>query len=220
MLEKTGLLEHVADRPLVGLSKARSVLPDLAIDRTEAAGQILQPGEAARHRGLAAAGRTKDCGHAARRCLEASIEQEISDLAAKARLDMTALAGNHALVPLERWSISVMVRITAKAKTTMPPARMLASRHCEASTKSKIATDSTLVRPGILPPIISTRPNSPTVWANPSTAPARKPGRASGTATVQKARRGEARKVAATSSGRSPIAANALRIGCTTNGIE
>ncbi len=37
---------------------------------------------------------------------------------------------------------------------------------------------------------------------------------------VQKARRGEARSVAATSSGRSPTAANALRIGCTTNGID
>ena len=31
---------------------------------------------------------------------------------------------------------------------------------------------------------------------------------------------GEARKVAATSSGRSPNASKALRIGCTTNGIE
>ena len=72
----------------------------------------------------------------------------------------------------------------------------------------------------MLPPIISTTPNSPTVWAKPSTAPVRKPGRASGTATVQKRSQGEARSVAATSSGRSPIASKALRIGWTTKGIE
>ena len=37
--------------------------------------------------------------------------------------------------------------------------------------------------PGMLPPIISTTPNSPTVWAKPRMAAVRKPGRASGTAT-------------------------------------
>ena len=72
----------------------------------------------------------------------------------------------------------------------------------------------------MLPPIISTTPNSPTVWAKPSTAPLTKPGRASGTATLQNASHGVARNVAATSSGRSPKASKALRIGCTTNGIE
>ena len=72
----------------------------------------------------------------------------------------------------------------------------------------------------MLPPIISTMPNSPTVWAKPSTAAVRKPCRASGTATVQNARAGEARSVAATSSGRDPMAAKALRIGWTTKGIE
>src|SRR5215472_12434163 len=83
-----------------------------------------------------------------------------------------------------------------------------------------MAVDITRVRPGMLPPIIRMTPNSPTVWAKPSTAPVKRPGLASGSATVQKARRGEARSVAATSSGRSPIAAKALRIGCTTNGID
>src|SRR6185312_550412 len=58
-----------------------------------------------------------------------------------------------------------------------------------------MASDSTSVRPGMLPPIISTTPNSPTVWAKPSTAPVMKPGRASGTATVQKASEGVARNV-------------------------
>ena len=60
----------------------------------------------------------------------------------------------------------------------------------------------------------------PTVWAKPSTAPVMNPGRASGTATDQKASQGDARSVAATSRGRSPNASKALRIGCTTNGIE
>ena len=83
-----------------------------------------------------------------------------------------------------------------------------------------MAMDMTLVSPGMLPPIISTTPNSPTVWAKPSTAPVRNPGRASGTATDQNASHGEARKVAAASSGASPKASNALRIGWTTNGME
>ena len=39
----------------------------------------------------------------------------------------------------------------------------------------------------MLPPIISTTPNSPTVCAKPSTAAVRKPGRASGRATGEAA---------------------------------
>ena len=73
---------------------------------------------------------------------------------------------------------------------------------------------------GDAPPIISTTPNSPTVWAKPSTAPVRSPGLASGSATVQKARAARRASVAATSSGRSPTAAKALRIGWTTNGMR
>jgi len=38
----------------------------------------------------------------------------------------------------------------------------------------------------MLPPIISTTPNSPTVCAKPSTTAPTKPGRASGTTTVKK----------------------------------
>jgi hypothetical protein len=110
--------------------------------------------------------------------------------------------------------------MTTKAKATMPPASRLASRQRIVSTKSKIAVDMTRVRPGMLPPIIRITPNSPTVWAKPSTAPVRRPGLASGSATVQKARVGEARRVEATSSGRSPTAAKAFRIGCTTNGKD
>jgi hypothetical protein len=72
----------------------------------------------------------------------------------------------------------------------------------------------------MLPPIMSTRPNSPTVWANPSTAPVTSPRRARGRATVKKLRSGEARRLAATSIGRVPIASKALRTGCTTKGME
>jgi hypothetical protein len=43
--------------------------------------------------------------------------------------------------------------------------------------------------------IISTTPNSPIVCANPRTPAVRSPGRASGTATVQKASQGEALSV-------------------------
>ena len=46
------------------------------------------------------------------------------------------------------------------------------------------AIEATRVSPGILPPIISTTPNSPTVWANPSTLAVIKPGRASGKITL------------------------------------
>ena len=48
----------------------------------------------------------------------------------------------------------------------------------------------------------------------------RKPGRASGKATLRKRSQAPARKVAATSSGRLPIASNAFWIGCTANGSE
>ena len=46
----------------------------------------------------------------------------------------------------------------------------------------------TRVRPGMLPPIMRITPNSPTVWAKPSTAPVRRPGLARGSATVKNAR--------------------------------
>ena len=40
----------------------------------------------------------------------------------------------HPRILAKRFSIRVIDRITTKAKTTMPPARMLASRHCMVST--------------------------------------------------------------------------------------
>ncbi|MNP63885.1 hypothetical protein D3C76_1593310 [compost metagenome] len=72
----------------------------------------------------------------------------------------------------------------------------------------------------MLPPIISTTPNSPTVWAKPRMAAVMKPGRARGRMTLKKLSQGPARKVAATSSGRVPMAENAFCSGWTTNGIE
>ena len=47
-----------------------------------------------------------------------------------------------------------------------------------------------------------------------------KPGRASGSATLKKRSQGPARSVAATSSGRRPMASKALASGCTTKGSE
>lgn len=70
----------------------------------------------------------------------------------------------------------------------------------------------------MLPPIISTTPNAAIVCAKPSTAAVRKAGRAKGRATVKKAYDGDARRVAATSSGRSPMVVKALQIGYTTTG--
>ena len=72
----------------------------------------------------------------------------------------------------------------------------------------------------MLPPIISTTPNSPTVWAKPRMVAVTKPGRASGSATLKKLSHGPARSVAATSSGRRPMASKALCTGCTTKGSE
>ena len=72
----------------------------------------------------------------------------------------------------------------------------------------------------MLPPIISTTPNSPTVCAKLRMAAVTKPGRASGSATVKKASSGRARNVAATSSGRLPMASKACCSGCTAKGSE
>src|SRR5271165_3768778 len=212
-------LEHVAERPPVRRQKGPvAILPDVALDLAKPVAHAQKAGDAAQDRRLAATRRAEERGHALRWRSEAGVERELADRSPKFGADGCFRA--HAPARETRFSIRIIDRMTPKANTTMPPARMLASRHCIVSTKSKMAVDITRVRPGILPPIIRMTPNSPTVCAKPSTAPLRRPGLASGRATVQKARVGEARSVAATSSGRSPIAAKALRIGCTTNGME
>ena len=83
-----------------------------------------------------------------------------------------------------------------------------------------MAMETTRVSPGMLPPIISTTPNSPTVCANVRTQAVTNPRKESGTATVKKASRGRARRLAAASSGPGPTAANAPWSGCTMNGSE
>ncbi len=82
-----------------------------------------------------------------------------------------------------------------------------------------MAIDSTRVRPGMLPPIISTTPNSPTVWAKPSTAPDEEAGpsqrQGDGEESAARARRAAWPRLRA--AGR-PWPRKALRIGCTTKG--
>ncbi len=67
-------LKHVADRPLVRLSKCRLVLPDIAIDRAGTSRQVLQAGQTARHGCLAAAGRAENRGDARCRNREACVQ--------------------------------------------------------------------------------------------------------------------------------------------------
>ncbi len=138
MREQARLLEHVADWPLVSSSEGRWVLPDLAVDRAEASGQVLQAGQTARHGGLAAAGRAEDRGDAGGWNGETGVQPKRPDRATKRGQDSTGFVRGrvrrHARTPALRFSISIMVRITANANTTMPPARMLASRHRDAST--------------------------------------------------------------------------------------
>ena len=62
--------------------------------------------------------------------------------------------------------------------------------------------------------------NNEVVCAKVRMQAVRKPGFASGTATLKKASSGEARKVAATSNGRSPTASKAVCKGCTIKGSE
>src|SRR5712691_7817009 len=138
MREQAGFLEYVANRPLVGLSKSRWGLPDLTIDRAKTSGQVVQAGQTARDRGLAATGRTKNRCYTGGRSGEACVQRKCSDLAAERNVNsagaVRGVVHRHGRTPALRFSISIIVRITAKAKITMPPARMLASRQRDAST--------------------------------------------------------------------------------------
>ena len=69
------------------------------------------------------------------------------------------------------------------------------------------------VTPGRLPPTISTTPNSPSVWAKLSTAPARMPSFASGSVMRTKVRQGDAPSIADASSRDGSMRANAALIG-------
>ena len=102
----------------------------------------MQARQAARHRRLAAAGRAEYRRDVGGRRSEAGVQRKVSDPAAEHGLNSARPVGgrihgfacSHGRTPALRFSISVIVRITAKAKITMPAARMLASRHRDAST--------------------------------------------------------------------------------------
>src|SRR6266536_57061 len=136
MREQAGFLKHVADRPLVRLAKGRFVLPDLAIDRAKASGQVMQASQTACDGGLAAAGSTEYRRHASRRGDEAGVERKVSEAAAQCGLNFSGFNRGpfrgHERPPALRFSINVIIRIPAKANITMPPARMLASRQRDA----------------------------------------------------------------------------------------
>ena len=87
-----------------------------------------------------------------------------------------------------------------------------------ASTRPYKATDSTRVAPGMLPPIISTTPNSPIVWANVRTKADKRPGQASGSSIRRKVSQGVMPLTQAASRTSAGKASKARCIGCTANG--
>src|SRR5660397_211805 len=78
--------------------------------------------------------------------------------------------------------------------------------------------DSVRVRPGMLPPTISTTPNSPTVCANVSTAAVSRPGREGGATPGAAGPSRHAPSTVDASRSRGSTAANAPSRGCTANG--
>ncbi len=131
--EQARLLEDVAERPLVGRQKGSvPVLPHFAVDLAEPVVEAQKTGNAAQDRRLAATGRTEYRGHAFRPGGEAGVERELADRSLEFR-EYCVFRG-HARARETRFSIRIIDSMTAKAKTTMPPARMLASRHCIVST--------------------------------------------------------------------------------------
>ena len=127
------LLEDVADRARVRRAEHPLTLPGLAHDAACAV-ETSKSGRAAQHRRLAAARRAEYRGDAARRRDEGRIEREAAQPAGIGDLDRVLRA--HSPVLRMRFSISIIARMTAKANTTIPPARMLASRQRSVSTKS------------------------------------------------------------------------------------
>ncbi len=126
-------LEHVAERPAVGRQKGSvPVLPDVAVDVADAVAQAEETGDAAQDRRLAAARGAEQRRHPLGGGREGGVERELADHALERRADRIVSA--HARARAKRFSIRIIVRMTAKAKKTMPPARMLASCHCIVST--------------------------------------------------------------------------------------
>src|SRR5208282_2448153 len=77
MRKQARLLEHIAERTSKGRQeRAVPVLPDVAADDAQAVGKPLQPCDAAQDRGLAAARRAEQGGHALRRRGKAGVERK------------------------------------------------------------------------------------------------------------------------------------------------
>ena len=81
-----------------------------------------------------------------------------------------------------------------------------------------MASEATRVTPGMLPPIISTTPNSPTVWAKLSTVPASSAGLMLGSSTRHKVTRRGLPSVSAASVSDAGRPWKPAWIGCTMNG--
>src|SRR6056300_272200 len=81
-----------------------------------------------------------------------------------------------------------------------------------------MATARVLVSPGMLPPTISTTPNSPSVWANVKTTAVNTPGHTSGNSTRQNACQVDMPQQAAASRQSWCSFSNTRCMGCTANG--
>src|SRR6202035_4483790 len=81
-----------------------------------------------------------------------------------------------------------------------------------------MSMETVRVTPGMLPPIMSTTPNSPMVWAKAKTTPVISPGTERGTTTRKNVRDGEAPSVAEAASNLRSTEENAAVKGCTANG--
>ena len=109
------------------------ILPDIAADVAKPLFQGgCSPAMQRNISGLAAAGRAEQPSDAAGGRFKSRIERKTSKHSAKARRDACGL--RHSPMRAARFWISVIARMTAKENTTMPAARMFASRHCEVST--------------------------------------------------------------------------------------
>ena len=80
--------------------------------------------------------------------------------------------------------------------------------------------EATLVRSGILPPIIKTTPNSPTVWANDNTIPVSREGLMFGSSTLKSVVRYDFPITLEASSNDEGKLVNPLWMGCTIKGKE
>ena len=132
MGKQARLLEHKADGTHVNWPEMRAVLPHILADGAEPVGYSVQARNRAEHCCLAAARRAKYGGDPARWRLEFRIEPKAAESAPKARLNPGI--ADHLSAPAKRFSIVIIVKITAKEKIAMPAASILASCQREVST--------------------------------------------------------------------------------------